>query len=73
MTPSSWIWLVVLWASTFGAVAGAVVVWWAAGQLRAYRDERLSNVICLPPRADRGGPTHVVRVARPFDFEQERA
>ncbi len=33
--------------------------------------EQYSNVIVLPPRCERGGPTHVVRLDRPRLFDQD--
>ena len=52
--------LVVLWLATAGLIGAVVAFRLAAARLR---DEApRSNVIVLPPRATRSGPTHVVRL-----------
>lgn len=68
--------LLVLWVATAAlpcAAAAAVIV---RRRLRVL-DKATANVIQLPPRAARSGPTHVVRRVPPvpvlFDDELEHA
>lgn len=64
--------LLMLWLAT-AALCGSVVAYlFAAIQLHADDDDS-SNVIVLPPRAQRSGPTHVVchEAPRPAFFDQD--
>lgn len=71
MSSTSWWWLVVLWGGVAGVIGAAVGIWVVTRRSR--ETSVASNVLRLPPCADRSGPTHVVTVPRIFDFDREPA
>lgn len=64
-----WLPLVILWLATAGLFGGLGVLAWI--HLRESVNRHPANVIVLPPRADRGGPTHVIKRATPYDQDRQ--